>query len=112
MIPRDAGEIFPEGGAKFVGNKVTTILRAENEMNEKVRVFVRHGAVPAGLAFYLRAFPGTAVPGFHMPPLRGWRSVNANATAEENCRIRLQNTAAECGHRTRLQNTKVHPEGI
>ena len=29
-------------------------------------------AVPIGTLFYSRHFPGTSVPGFHMPPLRGW----------------------------------------
>ena len=30
-----------------------------------------YSAVPAGLVCCL-CFPGTAVPGFHIPPLRGW----------------------------------------
>jgi hypothetical protein len=30
------------------------------------------GAVPAGLGVLLSPFPGTAVPGYHIPPLRGW----------------------------------------
>jgi len=29
------------------------------------------GAVPSGLALILPLYPGTSVPGFHMPPLRG-----------------------------------------
>ena len=29
-------------------------------------------AVPTGLMQLLAILPGTTVPGFHMPPLRGW----------------------------------------
>jgi hypothetical protein len=75
MIPPDTGEIFPKDGPKLVGDEVAPFLGAENEMDEDVWIFVRHGAVPAGLDLIAR-FPGTAVPGFPIPPLRGWSTAD------------------------------------
>ena len=42
---------------------------------------MRSGAVPAGLAPLSGISPGTSVPGFHMPPLRGWSFGDSRATA-------------------------------
>src|ERR1700730_10871892 len=48
VIFPDSRKIFPQPETQFVRNQVFTILRAEHALNENVRIFVRHSAVPYG----------------------------------------------------------------
>ena len=38
----------------MIGNGVTSVLCAEDQMNQEIRKFVRNGAVPAGLGRFRR----------------------------------------------------------
>lgn len=44
MISSDASEILAKSREQFVGNQILASLRAEHQMKENVRIFVRHPA--------------------------------------------------------------------
>ena len=58
---------------------------------------MRTGAVPSGLAA-ISHFPGTAVPGCHIPPLRGW---NVNELAPPLYPLALTHALAAGAHQDR-----------
>jgi hypothetical protein len=68
----DPDKIHAKLFAQFVRDQVATLFGAEHTMNQNIGICVGHD-VPSlrGLIVSSIRFPGTAVPGFHIPPLRG-----------------------------------------
>ena len=51
----------------------------KSELSDEERI------VPTGLWTFYLTLPGIAMPGFHIPPLRGWISDRVWSTALPNC---------------------------